>query len=231
MKYLIHAICKRFGVALSRASNARDLIDFIRDREIDTVIDVGANIGQFGQALRSMGYRGKIISFEPIASEYQTLTKKVAGDSNWKVHPFGLGTVAGEATINVSEDSSYSSILPLSDAAIQFDQKAVVERNETIQMRTLDQVASCLSGKILLKIDTQGYEKQVIEGGRHTLPRLKGIWMELPIIHLYEGNWKFHEAIQYMDDLGFVPAQFHPVNHHCKDTVSLVEVNCLFRPQ
>jgi hypothetical protein len=58
---------------------------------------------------------------------------------------------------------------------------------------------------------------------------LKGILMEPPIIHLYEGTWQFHEAIAFMAANGFVPAQFHPVNFHPKDEVSLVEVDCLFR--
>ena len=92
-------------------------------------------------------------------------------------------------------------------------------------------MAAGLNGNILLKIDTQGYEKHVIEGGKATIQRVKGVFMELPLIHLYEGNWKFHDAVKYMDDLGFVPAQIHPTNYHSRDRVSLVEVDCLFRPR
>ena len=92
-------------------------------------------------------------------------------------------------------------------------------------------VAANLSGNILLKIDTQGYEKQVLQGGRQTLSRMKGVLMELPIIQLYEGNWQFHEALEFMASAGIVPAQIHPVNYHSKDRVSVVEVDCLFRPR
>ena len=55
--------------------------------------------------------------------------------------------------------------------------------------------------------------------------------MELPIVHLYQGTWQFHEAIEFMADAGFVPAQIHPVNFHSTDRVSLIEVDCLFRPR
>lgn len=233
MKYLLQAVCKRLGVAVARASNARDLIDFIHDREIDVVIDVGANIGQFGESLRNKGYRGRIVSFEPIESAYRTLSRRTAADGNWEAHHCGLGAASGEAIINVSRLSVFSSILTLTNVAIQLDtqKQTAVERTETIHLRTLDEVAVDLFGKILLKIDTQGYEKHVIEGGKQTITRLKGILIELPIIHLYEGNWYFHEAMKFMDEAGFVPAQFHPVNYRPKDKVSLHEVDCLFRPR
>jgi hypothetical protein len=63
------------------------------------------------------------------------------------------------------------------------------------------------------------------------MPRLKGILMELPVIHLYEDTWQCHEALEFMAAAGFVPAQIHPVNYHSKDSVSHVEVDCLFRPR
>ena len=54
--------------------------------------------------------------------------------------------------------------------------------------------------------------------------------MELPVIHVYDGEWQFHEALRFMADLGFVPAQIQPVNFHGADNVSAVEFDCLFRP-
>jgi len=80
-----------------------------------------------------------------------------------------------------------------------------------------------------VKIDTQGYEKQVLEGGRRVMSMLKGVLMELPIIHLYQGTWHLHEAIDFMRQSGFIPAQIYPVNYHVSDPQSLLEVDCLFR--
>jgi FkbM family methyltransferase len=228
---VIRAVYKRLGIIHLGRRRVRDLIDFIEDRKIDVVIDVGANIGQFGESLRAEGYRGRIVSFEPVESEFQTLSKKAAADGNWVAYHCGLGAAPGEAIINVSELTVFSSILPSTSAAALHDSRAAIQRTETIYIDTLDQVAVGLSGEILLKIDTQGYERQVIEGGRQTLSRVKGILLELPIIHLYEGEWQFHEAVKFMAEAGFIPAQIQPVGYHGKDKVSLIEVDCLFRPR
>ena len=82
---------------------------------------------------------------------------------------------------------------------------------------------------MLLKIDTQGYEKEVIEGAKQTISRVADILMELPVIHTYKFEWHFHEALKYMFELGFVPAQIQAVGYHSVDNVSAVEFDCLFR--
>ena len=207
------------------------MIDFIADRKIDVVIDVGANVGQFGELLRAGGYRGRIVSFEPIEAAFQTLSRKAAADGNWEARHCGLGAVPGTAHLHVSGLSECSSILDLTGIAELHDGRIATDHTEEIKIRTLDEVASELSGKILLKIDTQGYEKPVIEGGRQTIHRVMGILMELPVIHMYEGEWQFHEAIKYMSDAGFVPAQIQAVGYHGKDNVSAVDFDCLFRPR
>ncbi len=229
MNQLTRAVYKRLGIIRLGRTRVRDLIDFIVDRRIDTVIDVGANVGQFGASLRSEGFRGKIISFEPIASVFQELANKAAADSNWEAHRCGLGSIAGTAQIHVSELTVFSSILDMTSTASLHDSRTAVTRTEDIEIRTLDQVAAGLTGNILLKIDAQGYEKHIIEGGGQTIPRLLGIQLELPVIRVYEGEWQFHEALNYMADLGFVPAQIQVVNYHGADNVSAVDFDCLFR--
>jgi FkbM family methyltransferase len=231
MKQFIQRNLKRFGLEIHQTGFRRDIMDFVTSRDINVVLDVGANIGQFGKMMRAKGYCGKIVSFEPISEVYQTLADKAMADGDWETNNFALGAETKQATINVAESSVFSSILPPSAAAYDFDDTAVVTRSETIEVRKLDDVLPVMAGNILLKIDTQGYERQVLEGGRQVLPMVKGVLMELPIIHLYEGTWRLHEAIEFMGDAGFVPAQIHPVNYHSADEVSLVEVDCLFRPR
>jgi FkbM family methyltransferase len=230
MKEFIRRNLRRLDLDLVRASFRQTVMDFIFDRNIDTVLDVGANVGQFASELRAKGYTGKIISFEPVPSVFQILSETAEADPNWEVHNFALGATAERATINISDSSVFSSLLPTTNAATAFTDTAASTRTEIIEVRPLDEVLPAVSGNILLKIDTQGFERHVLEGGRNTLPGLKGVLMELPIIQLYEGNWQFHEAVAFMSDAGFVPAQIHPVNFHSLDKVSLVEVDCLFRP-
>ena len=231
MNRVIRAVYKRLGIIHLGRRRVRDLIDFIEDRKIDIVIDVGANTGQFGEYLRANGYRGRIVSFEPVESAFYILSRKTAADGDWEAHHCGLGAASGEAMIHVAQLSVFSSIQPSTSIAALHDKRTAAVRTETIRIQTLDQVAAGLSGAILLKIDTQGYERQVIEGGRQTISRVKGILMELPVIHLYESEWQLYEAVRYMAEAGFILAQIQPVNYHGKDNVSLVDLDCLFRPR
>ncbi len=231
MNRVVRAAYKRLGIIHVGRRRVRDLIDFIADRKIDVVIDVGANVGQFGESLRAGGYRGRIVSFEPIESAFQVLSRKAAADGNWEAHHCGLGAAPGTANLHVSGLSECSSILDLTSVAKLHDSRIATDHTETIKIVTLDEVAAKLSGKILLKIDTPGYEKPVIEGGKQTLPHVMGILMELPVMHMYAGEWEFYEAIKYMSDAGFVPAQIQAVGYHGKDNVSAVDFDCLFRPR
>jgi FkbM family methyltransferase len=206
-------------------------IDFLRSRNIDLVIDVGANVGQYGKSLRTDVYAGWIVSFEPIAAAYEELAALANKDARWKAINMALGENEGLAKINISHAAVFSSILPQLPAATAFDAEAQVVRSESVRVARLDDIFAELprSKAAFLKIDTQGYERQVLLGARECLSSCLGVQMELPIIHLYEGTWKFHEAVAYMSDLGFEISNIAPVNYDQTDTVSLVEVDCIFR--
>jgi FkbM family methyltransferase len=225
------AACRRLGIQHVGRRRVRDLIDFIEDRGIDLVLDVGANVGQFGEWLRRAGYRGRIVSFEPGNAEFAELAHKARADGKWVPFHCGLGASAGKATLHVSRLSVFNSLLDLSAAAPLHDERMVVDHTEEIEVRTLDAIAAPLAGRMLLKIDTQGYERQVLEGGRDVLKRMAGVLLELPVIHTYEGQWDLEEGLRYMAEVGFVPAQILPVGFHTADPVAAVEFDCLFRPR
>ena len=194
-------------------------------------MDVGANSGQFGQKLRGFGYRGAIVSYEPVSSAFKRLEEIAKSDDKWTVHNFAIGAECGELKINISANSKFNSALSLRDNAQAFHGGVVSDRFESVPVWTLDHAATACEGNILIKIDTQGFERQVIEGGRKTVARAKGVLMEVPIIALYSNSWRLSEAIEYMDSIGFVPTQIDPVNYHPMDRQALVEIDCLFRPR
>jgi FkbM family methyltransferase len=231
MNRVVRAACRRLGIQHVGRRRVRDLVDFIEDRAVSLVIDAGANVGQFGQWLRRNGYRGKILSFEPGKAEFLALSRRAKRDGNWEAFHCGLGARSGTAALHVSRLSVFNSFLELSAAARRHDERMMVDHTEEIVVRTLDEVEIPPSAKVLLKIDTQGYERQVLEGARQSLARMAGILLELPVIRTYEGEWAFHEAIRYMADAGFVPAQMQPVGFHTVDKVAAVEFDCLFRPR
>ncbi|SRR5579871_596238 len=204
--------------------------DFIRSRNIDLVVDVGANTGQYAARLRGEGYAGWIVSAEPVSTVYAALAARAAGDARWKTMNLAFGEKEGSADINVSEASVLSSIRRQLPAAAAFNSEARVIRHERVRVARLDAVFPELpTGRAFLKIDTQGYEQQVLIGASGCLSRFMGVQMELPIVHLYEGTWQFHEAIAYMCDRGFEISNIVPVNYDRADSVSLVEVDCVFR--
>lgn len=205
-------------------------IDFIRSRNIDVVLDVGANVGQYAARLREDGYAGWIVSVEPVGEVYKALSARAAGDEPWKTMNLAFGEKEGEAEINVSEASVLSSIRQQLPAAVAFNSEARIVRREMTRVARLDDVISDLpKGRAFLKIDTQGYEQQVLMGASGCLSQFLGVQLELPIIHLYEGTWHFHEAVDYMRKRGFDISNIVPVSYDRHDAVSLLEVDCIFR--
>lgn len=227
VKQSVHRLLHRFGFDIVNTRFQQRLINFIDAYKIELVLDVGANVGQFASSLRGEGYRGRIMSFEPISQAFAALSAAAANDPAWQTHHFALGDAPGQSTIHVAASTVFSSILNTRDTASRFAEAAVT-REETIEVRRLDDVCPAITGNTLLKIDTQGYERHVLDGAPRTLSKVKGVLMELPAVHLYEDTWELHEAMAYMAHAGFVPAQFHPVSYHT-DGVSLLEMDCLFR--
>ena len=231
------AALRRVGLEVSRTRP--NLIDFLQSRSIDCVLDVGANIGQFGRSLRNRGYTGRIISFEPISEVYQLLVQEVRGDVLWETKNLAIGDRCGPATINIGSNSALSSFLSASEVVPSDRVHSFKDRNETVAVTTLDEIGAEISGNVFLKSDTQGFERQVLEGAKTLLSRLRGVQLELPIVHAYRGTWTLPQAIEYMHENGFVISQIHPVAFCTNllpdkasllpDKASLWEVDAIFR--
>lgn len=227
MKAFIQAVARRAGYDILRKKPG--LVEFLDSRKIKTVVDVGANEGQFGLWLRARGYRGRIVSFEPTSAAFNVLKSKAARDGKWEVHRLALGAQSGQATINVSGYSEFNSLQQVTSAATRFDPRSAAIKQELIDVRTFDEMCIEDLPHTLLKIDTQGFERQVLTGAVRSLPILCAVQLELPIVHLYKDTWRISEALEYMRTQGFVLSQMQPVNFSSVDPVSLVEVDALFR--
>jgi FkbM family methyltransferase len=138
---------------------------------ITCVLDVGANVGQYGDFLRQLGYRGRIISFEPVRDTYLLLEKHATNDPNWTVVPLGLGSKNEQVTINVTRDSKLSSILLPDSEAVKwkFNTSLEVDHTEQITIARLDCIfdkydAGANDQRVFLKTDTQGWALEVLSG-------------------------------------------------------------------
>jgi FkbM family methyltransferase len=229
----IKSVIRSFGYDIRQIGSSINQrpIDFIRARAIDLVVDIGANSGQYATFLRNDGYQGWIVSAEPIRDVYEVLAARAGKDKRWKALNVAVGDKEGTVEINVSEASQFSSIHSQLPAATAFALEAGVIRRETVRVARLDYLFEEMPPRkgAFLKIDTQGYEQQVLSGASKCLSDFLGVQMELPIIHLYEGTWRFHEAVAYMSERGFEISNLLPVNYDRTDQTSLLEIDCIFR--
>jgi FkbM family methyltransferase len=190
------------------SSQAAQLRTMLRSHGVNLIFDVGANAGQFGRELRwHVGYRGRIVSFEPITAVHRALTKAAAGDQLWDVAPCAaIGAERGSIVINVACNSVSSSVLPILAAHVRAAPMSRYSGTETVPLMPLDALAPeyfSADSVAFLKIDTQGYESQVLQGARQTLARVVGVQLELSLIPLYAGQALMPELIGNMQELGF----------------------------
>lgn len=223
------ALLNRFGVEAVRAAT---FSNFLHTRPIDLVVDIGANLGQFAESVRARGYRGRMISVEPLPDIHACLPRARVAQP-WTTVCTAIGDTTGRVDIHAPPNHSLASIKSISQAgAAMIGAETAGTRVVTVDLTTVDRLlADDPAQHIFLKVDTQGYERQVLDGARATLPRCEGLLLELPIEHLYDDVWSFNEALAYIDDLGFVPAQFRTVCAMNDDPASAFELDCLFRPK
>jgi FkbM family methyltransferase len=130
--------------------------------KISCILDVGAHRGEYGLWLRRNGYRGDIVSFEPVQVKFRDLARVAAGDPSWHCVNYALGAENTVARINVSFVTVFSSFRsPNAVAQAMFGQSPAVQRSEEVEVRRLDTVLDTLpvdvsKGGIYLKLDTQG---------------------------------------------------------------------------
>ena len=194
----------------------RRLFDAVKPQ---TVIDVGANAGQFGQWLRHQcGFQGRIVSFEPIPEMADAVRKAASSDAAWDVMEVALGRQAGTATFNVMAGSQFSSFLspsadPLSSSSIAVQN--TVERKIEVEVATLDDVVGRLGlARPFLKLDTQGFDLEVIAGGEAALKDVVAIQTEVAVQQIYQGAPTFDETTARLGELGFEPSALFPTNDH-----------------
>lgn len=204
-------VVKRVTPSTSNALRTRLLLDH---HHIDLVLDVGANIGEYARDLRESGYSGKIVSFEPLSSVHTALEKSSRQDPLWTVADrMAIGNFDGEIEINIAGNSSSSSVLGMLDSHVSAAPYSAYVGSELVQIRKLDTLAKDYMGdanSIYLKVDVQGFEKQVLEGASALMPRIKGLQLELSLVPLYEGQALFKEIIEQMEQLGFEINAIYP---------------------
>jgi FkbM family methyltransferase len=198
---------------------AHTLSTFLTRFEIDCVIDVGANRGQYATALRENArYRGHIISVEPIPEVFAELASSAARDPLWHCENCALSDSSGCKEFHVMQGDQFSSFLnPTSKEFALLQERNSVSKSISVKTKKLDLLFEQWQGKIgfarpFLKLDTQGYDHVVVSSGKNVVSQFVGIQSEIAFKRLYTDSLNFHEAMVFMDSLGFSLSSIFPNN-------------------
>jgi FkbM family methyltransferase len=233
----IRALLDSMGVRRRKTAANRGVRQLLRGLErfgVDLVLDVGANVGQFAREIRAFGFAGRIVSFEPLGDAHRRLAEAATRDGAWQAHArCAIGDRDGEVAINVSANSVSSSLLPMTGAHVGAAGASAYVGRETVALFRLDTVAApylAPASRPFLKIDTQGFEWQVLDGAAETLPRLCGVLCELSLVELYEGQHLWLDVIHRLERSGFTLWNLQPGFADPRDGRTLQLDAIFFRP-
>jgi len=172
---------------------------------VDTVLDVGANEGQWAHQLRKDGYPGRLVSFEPLLDACVGLRRRASGDRQWHTYNLGLGARNEERAIHVAGNSTSSSFLPMAPAHSEAAPYSAYVGEQAVHVVTLDSFCADWpsSRRLYLKIDVQGAEMSVLTGAQNTLAQVDVLELEMSLVPLYEGQVLHSEMSRYVADRGF----------------------------
>lgn len=181
---------------------------------IDLFVDVGANLGQTRDRLRKLGFKGNILSIEPLVEAHGVLLERAKKDPNWEILPrMALGATSHISKINVNEASDLSSLkanLPVLDSSLR---RTEIVRSESVEVKTLDSIWPSIKphgSRIFLKLDTQGNEAEVLDGALGCIPDIAAIMVEISLQPLYEGEADYLKICHRISSFGYSPVLFIP---------------------
>lgn len=233
MKKQIQDLINRLGYQITKYpdESQRRTAKLLTLHNIDVVIDIGANAGQYGSLLREMGYKGRILSFEPLANAFKLLQDVASKDPNWDVVNSAMGDKDEESTINISSNSFSSSLLDMNNNYITEATNVHYTGTESITVRRLDSIFSDYidpkRDDLFIKIDAQGYEGKILAGAQDSIKYVKGIQIEMPLAEMYKGQTLFMPLLQRLYELGFELQSLEPGFHH-PVTMRLYEIDGIF---
>jgi FkbM family methyltransferase len=174
-------------------------------RDLRTVIDVGANRGQFTLYALARFPSAHIVAFEPLPGAREQMVRLFKGEDRVQVVPFALGETDDELVMHLSAREDSSSLLPVGERQVSAFPGTDEVGTTRVNVRTLDKVLADrkLVGPALLKVDVQGFELPVLRGAEQTLRSFDQILVEASFAELYEGQALFPEVSRHLDEHGF----------------------------
>ena len=210
VKRLINNAVEAFGYEIFRKVKDNSLFGLERF-PIKTILDIGANRGQFARRALSVFPDAKIFCFEPLPAPLKELENWSKVDPRVFPCPVALGAESGEVTMHLTLDQDdSSSMLKITENCVKTypvtgrQATAVVKQSTLDEFMTSPEMKGGVAPELLIKVDVQGYEPNVIRGGAATFGRARAAILEVCIDDLYEGQASFKQIFSLMDGMGFV---------------------------
>lgn len=208
----------------------RDLQRLLGLRPVETVLDVGANEGQYARMIRRTGFPGRIVSVEPNPHVFARLNRLVQQDDHWEAVECALGESAGSATLSAYDNDQLSSLHAITPWAREHWNFGVMQEVK-VAVEVLEQFAGqhgITPRGTLLKLDTQGHDLSILRSGPDFVRKVEGLQLEMPVTNLYEDAPSFADVLGEVVDLGFRPLGFYPVQREQPAAVLPIEFDGLF---
>ncbi|MFK7843620.1 MAG: FkbM family methyltransferase [Sphingorhabdus sp.] len=192
----------------------------------DTIIDVGANKGQFSAMAAKLWPKAQLIAFEPIPDQADKFESHLGTRAT--VHRCALAAEQSAMDLHIASRADSSSLLPLDDR-----QKTMFDMEEvgllTVPVRRLDEIVTAenIPGRALLKIDVQGFEYEVLLGAKGLVGVIEWIFVEASFMELYTGQRLFPEIEQLLNGYGY--EEIGRFNMVTDDRNNPVQADMLFR--
>lgn len=199
----LQSLFRKTGIAIGRyRPPAHRRTRLFAKHGVTTVVDVGANTGQYGCELRKSGFSGRIVSFEPLSDAYAQLAKNVVGDPRWEAFNLGASDCARTARLNVASNSASSSLLAMTDTHLEAAPWSEFMSMEDVELVRLEHVIE-LSDSTCLKLDVQGHELEALDGATALLKFVEVIEIECSIDELYAGQPVLVDVLNRLAKLGY----------------------------
>jgi FkbM family methyltransferase len=197
---------------------------------IDLVLDVGANAGQFGRRLRHAGYKGRIVSFEPLREPFKQLARATRRDDRWIAMRLALGESVGSLELHIAANSVSSSPLAMLPMHRRTAPSSGYIGVETAPLARLDDIWDEVvrpGEKVMLKVDTQGFEDRVLRGASGSLDGISAVELELSLVPLYADGADCRSLVDELAARGFDLVSLNP-GHSDPITGRLLQVDGVY---
>lgn len=173
--------------------------------DLSTVVDIGANCGQFALAARQWAPQAQIVSFEPLSGPATIFRRVFSGDDRVVLHQSAIGPVSMRQEMHVSARDDSSSLLPISSVqTAMFPGTGEVDTTE-VRVGPLSEFVTedDLQMPAMLKLDVQGFEYDALRGCESLLSHFDWVYCECSFIELYSGQKLAWEVIDWLSGRNF----------------------------